>query len=308
MSTDQAPIDRRTVFAEQVKLIYQLGGTGGVASMLVGWLYAFLVWPTAPRVQLLVWVVALTIAGAIRVPLARIGNREFSGNAARNWAAGLIVLASITGLLWGYAATALFPYNRPEMHVIAAFILVGIPAGAIATFGPWALSYACYLVGTILPIGVYAIMRGGEAAGWLALLSVIFIVFLLRAARWSEKTIRDNIAQRIRIEGMANVLTQARDAAESASRAKSSLLANMSHEVRTPLNAVIGMNELLLDTRLEPRQRGYAHAVREGAMSLLDILNSMIDMSRIEAGHLDLNEERFALRPRSEGANTAARA
>jgi len=297
MGTDPAQVDRRIVFAEQVRLIYQLGATGGFASMMVGWLYTFLVWPTAPRIELLAWVMAITIAGAIRVPLARVGNREFSGNATRNWAAGLIALASITGLLWGFAATVLFPYNRPEIHVIAAFILVGLPAGAIATFAPWALSYACYLVGTVFPFGVYAIMRGGDAAGWLALSSIIFIVFLLHVARWSEKTIRDNIAQRIRIEGMAQVLTQARDAAESASRAKSSFLANMSHEVRTPLNAVIGMNELLLDTRLEPRQRGYAHAVREGAMSLLDILNSMIDMSRIEAGQLDLNEERFALRP-----------
>jgi PAS domain S-box-containing protein len=90
-------------------------------------------------------------------------------------------------------------------------------------------------------------------------------------------------------------LVEARDAALAAARMKSEFLANTSHEVRTPLNGVLGMVNLLLNTELDASQRLYAQAVKQSAENLLGIINDILDFSKIEAGKMTLENAEFSL-------------
>jgi len=123
-------------------------------------------------------------------------------------------------------------------------------------------------------------------------LSVGFIFVIVLVLRRRREGLRFERLVEIRTEELSNnqkKLVVAVEAAEKANNAKTEFLANMSHEIRTPMNAIIGMSEILEHERLDDRQMNFVKDINTSAHSLLDIINDILDMSKIEAGKLDLN-------------------
>jgi two-component system CheB/CheR fusion protein len=105
-------------------------------------------------------------------------------------------------------------------------------------------------------------------------------------------TVQD-ITERKHLE---NDLIRTKEQAEEATRAKSQFLANMSHDIRTPMNGILGLTELILADRVPARVREYAQMIRQSGMNLLALINDILDLAKIESGRAELEHKAFDLR------------
>jgi len=124
--------------------------------------------------------------------------------------------------------------------------------------------------------GVDVIYQNRYYIGLLAILIISALIILL-----------------LRISRMAQSLVSAKEQAEEADLAKSAFLANMSHEIRTPLNGVLGMAQVMETDELSPRQRERVQVIRDSGAALLAILNDLLDLSKVQAGRLELEDAPF---------------
>ncbi len=176
--------------------------------------------------------------------------------------------------------------REPGTHKLARVVMFG---DAGRHWGVWYFANSTYLMAR-RPWEVWSVLAGGLL--FTGLLEAFLIVVTGRTAKVEAMVIeRTDELQRAN----AN-LAAARDAALRTDGLKSQFVANMSHELRTPLNGILGVTELLLEMDLTAEQRDHAGTIRSCGSTLLGLVNDMLDLSKIEAGRLEIQNVDFNVR------------
>src|SRR5256712_7699402 len=259
-----------------------------------------LAWPDAPHELLLGWGGAVLLTALLRGAWIYVcSRRRLSERAVRNGVRATVTMLAIT---WGVGGALVLPVVPFETTALLLVILAGLIASALTTLAADPLSVRGFLAGIALP--VFGSLATSDQAHHLAAAIVVpsFTVGMSIVARRAHLTLVEHLRVTARLavsEEAAKraeaVMREARDLAERGARARSAFLANMSHEIRTPMNAVLGFVELILDTELSVEQRRALELVRSSSEALLMILNDILDYSKIEAEHLELETIPFDL-------------
>src|SRR2546425_2653893 len=259
---------------------------------------ATLAWPDAPHALLLGWAGAVVFTALLRGAWLFIApRRRLSERAVRT---GVRATVSLLAISWGVGAALVLPVVPFETTALVLVILAGLIASALTTLAADPLSIRGFLAGIALPVFVSLAMSERSHNLAAAIVVAVFTLGMAIVARRAHITLVDHlhVTARLAVSEEAakraeSVMRDARDLAERTARARSVFLANMSHEIRTPMNAVLGFVELVLDTELSTEQRRALELVRSSSEALLMILNDILDYSKIEAEHLELESIPF---------------
>src|SRR5262249_24212225 len=198
------------------------------------------------------------------------------------------IMKFVVSTVWALSLAALFVLWRKGSPTVLDLWLMVVMCAWLCD-----IALSAVLNAGRFDLGFYA----GRIYGFMAA-SFVLGVLLLETSGLYGRLAQANVAlgdQARRLEDDVRETVAARLRSEEATRAKSEFLANMRHEVRTPMNAIIGMADLLWETPLTPDQREYVRIFRAAGDTLLNLLNDILDLSKVEAGHLELEESVFDL-------------
>ncbi|NRF69493.1 response regulator [Aquincola sp. S2] len=294
------------VFTECIELLdrnARLGVATGIAGLVVvGFALFPMLWPP-PSYWLHASVIASVLALQLLLPPLRPVVARLDPASRRRYARTVLAMGLTTSVAWGSLSLT---YMGPEAERVA--VLLCVVMALMVSFSMGSASYPPVTYVLNVPIAlmfiVSALLQPTPLAWLAALAAAIVLAMMLAFAHKTRDMLVHALLMRFENRDLNEALTEQRvrertQVLEQASRHKSEFLASMSHELRTPLNAIIGYSEMLQDDAAGLNAAALVPDLRKinaAGKQLLEMINSVLDLSKIEAGKMELYAEWFSLR------------
>ena len=291
------------VLGRRVELLYRNVLLGQVVSIvnssLLTWVAVSLVDNSAIYGW---WLAAIVIAG-LRLTQA-IGYRRADPaqrfKNARWWRQQALWSATGAGLVWAGGALLLMSQGNTHLQLLTALVMSGMVAGAVPILAADRFIFRCYAIPVALAVAFGTLGSDPLHIAFTAM-SLILLLAVTRSADFFHGALHETFRLEHEKDGLLAELAQASEGAERSNRAKTEFLANISHELRTPMNGIIGMGDLLALEPLTAEQRELLLHQRESADHLMQLIDHLIKLSALEAGHVKIKHSPFAVSGMLEG-------
>jgi signal transduction histidine kinase len=293
------------ILAEQVRLLMGNVGSSVIPAFVLALLILWTLGNPANAAVLRAWCAAVCLSKLICYLHAR--HHHGSGTAPgrlRRLVGEMLVLNAVDGALWGALGWAVLGSTTLAGQVLVASVVTGITASSMSLLSPVLPVFIVFAVAEYLAFGSKVFMLGDPAYSSLGVAGLFYIATLIGQARNSARAARsavqlgfektELVEQLIAEKAIAE---RARHAAEEANAAKTKFLAAASHDLRQPIHAQGLFLEVLARTPLTPQQHELLASVSAAGHASAEMLNTLLDFSRIEAGVIEPQIQAFAIQP-----------
>ena len=303
-SVQQAPKNiGQSIEEQRVRILFEDASALFYASNIpFGLFYAFIFCGLVPDVGIApievgaIWVSAVFAQSIFGMVVADAYQKERWNLSTKNWIWLLGAIWFASGAIWGGLTWLMWQPGNPINQALLIVIVLG---AEVVIFFSIAASFPLLCAG-LLPLAAISfakfITADGTLSGIVGAAAPLFTGLLIFFGYKTAERYREVFELQHANSELAHKFEEERDKAEAASHAKSEFLATMSHEIRTPMNGVLGFASLLNNSKLDDTQRDYVHSIKDSGDTLLNIINDILDISKIEAGALILDSETFSLR------------
>lgn len=250
------------------------------------------------RINLFVWLALSTLVTLLRyLSYKSYHKRQKGRNRIREHYQRFLMGIAVSAALWGSSFIFIYPYE-PLYQMVLLLMLAGVSSGtSISTASHSELLYL-YIFLVFSPFYMLYFFGSFDLPAAIVVVTSFYIFFILGISKKISNNIISNISMSIERGSLSSKLRRQVKEAQAASEAKSRFLSVMSHEIRTPLNAIIGFLQVLMRMESDEKKLRYLATMDKSSHVLLNILNDVLDVSKIESGKFRL--ERMLFSPKEE--------
>lgn len=261
--------NERAILKQLTDMVYRAGVSGQIAvvinALLMSWLLADIVNP----VQVWSWCALAVVVMLMRTTLIFCYWRvKPSIDELPRWRSLYVVGVCLGALTWSLAVVLFLPHVPRIYQFFIALVIAGMVGGAVAALAPLLRAYFLYALLALTPLVIFLLMEGSITYRIFGIMTLLFALIMVQGARIFHNTLVNTIRLGLEKSSLVQHLDDARIRAERASQAKSEFLANLSHELRTPINGVMGLSDILLQDQLSATQRDYLQLIHASGRNL----------------------------------------
>ena len=290
---------RNSLEAEQARFIHRSVPTAAGGGLLIVVLVVIIFRRVVPPALLYAWLAAFAVLTAVRMSVwFRFRNVPFGPANAQTWLRYAVIGSLVSGLLWGVGSLFMFPPGLLTYHYTFAVALLFMSVACMFSYGPHYPTFVAFFLPSMIPGAIGLAVQEGAEQHAFAFGFVVLSVVVLWSVRSFNRMFTESIRLRFENLELVGQLTAQKEAAESANLAKSRFLAAASHDLRQPIHAMnlyLGAFEQVpLPT---PAASSLMSKVRQCATIMDEMVRTLLDVSKLDAGAVKPDEGVFELAP-----------